>query len=63
MSPLPAASYGVEVHKDGRYRVEWWETWKGSVSHTQEVTARDGVLLLEPGPLATDVAAKIFPMR
>jgi hypothetical protein len=63
VSPLPAASYGVEVRKDGRYRVEWWETWKGSVSHTQEVTARDGVLLLEPGPLATDVAAKIFPMR
>lgn len=63
VSPLPAATYGVEVAKDGRYRVEWWETWKGTVSHSQEVEARDGVLLLEPGPLATDVAAKIFPIR
>jgi hypothetical protein len=62
VAPLPAASYGIEVGKDGRYRVEWWETWKGQVSHSQEVEARNGVLVLEPGPLTSDVAAKIFPL-
>jgi len=44
---------------DGKYRLEWWETWKGEPVRAEQAEARDGRLQLAIPPLATDVAVKI----
>jgi len=44
---------------DGAYRLEWWETWKGSVSRTEEAAVVGGKLTLSMPALETDVAVKI----
>jgi len=44
---------------DGRYRVEWWDTWDGRPTRSEPVTAQNGKLVLQPGAVKTDVAAKI----
>jgi hypothetical protein len=61
--PFPAAAYALEGFADGEYEVEWWETWKGSPLRRETVRAAGGRLTLSPGPIATDVAAKIFPLK
>jgi len=59
--PFPAATYTLDGFADGDYEVEWWETWKGSPLRCETVRASGGKLALNPGPVATDVAAKIRP--
>jgi len=44
---------------DGKYRLEWWETWKGEPLRAEQAEARDGRLQITIPPLATDVAVKI----
>lgn len=44
---------------DGRYRVEWWNTWDGQPARAEDLTARGGKLVLQTGDVKTDVAAKI----
>ncbi len=44
---------------DGRYRLEWWETWKGAPVRTEQVEAHDGRLTVAVPPLTTDAAVKI----
>ena len=61
--PFPAASYALGGFADGDYAVEWWETWKGSPLRRETVRAAGGKLALAPGPVATDVAARITPLR
>jgi hypothetical protein len=61
--PFPAAAYALEGFADGAYEVEWWETWKGSPLRRETVRAAGGKLTLSPGPVATDVAAKIMPLK
>ncbi len=59
--PFPAAAYTLDGFADGAYEVEWWETWKGAPLRCETVRASGGKLTLNPGPVATDVAAKIRP--
>ncbi len=61
--PFPAATYTLDGFADGAYDVEWWETWKGEPQRRETVRAKDGKLTLAPGPIATDVAAKIVPLK
>jgi len=61
--PFPAAEFILEGFADGNYEIEWWETWKGAVQRRERVQAKGGQLILQPGPVATDVAAKIFPVK
>ncbi len=61
--PFPAASYRLEGFADGLYEVEWWETWHGTPLRRETVRAAGGWLTLQPGAVATDVAAKIRPAR
>jgi len=44
---------------DGKYRLQWWETWKGEPVRTEHAEAKGGRLTLAVPPLATDVAVKI----
>ena len=41
-----------------RYRVEWWDTRGGRVIELQNVTARNGALLLRPPPFQRDIAVR-----
>ncbi|HPA19400.1 MAG TPA: DUF5060 domain-containing protein [Verrucomicrobiae bacterium] len=57
--PFPAAAYALDGFADGAYAVEWWETWKGAPLRRETVRAEGGRLVLSPGPVATDLAARI----
>jgi len=56
---VPPSRVPLLGFSDGDYEVEWWETWKGAPVRRERITAQDGTLLLQPGEVATDVAAKI----
>jgi hypothetical protein len=43
----------------GTYRIEWWETWRGSVARTETVQSDGEALVLRLPALETDIAAKI----
>jgi len=47
---------------DGRCRLEWWETWKGTPGRTEQAEVRGGRLTLAVPPLETDTAVKIRPL-
>jgi len=60
--PFPAAAYTLDGFSDGDYSVEWWETWRGVPQRRETVRASGGRLTLRPGPVATDLAAKVVPL-
>jgi hypothetical protein len=49
----------AEGLRDGRYNIEWWETWKGGRQAHENVEVRDGRLLLKVPSLKTDLAVKV----
>jgi hypothetical protein len=49
----------AEGLRDGEYRLEWWETWKGRQQRAEEIEVCDGWLTLTVSSLATDIALKI----
>jgi hypothetical protein len=57
--PFPAATYTLDGFADGEYTVEWWETWTGSPLRRETARAAGGKLALAPGPIASDLAAKV----
>jgi len=57
--PFPAAAYTLNGFADGDYAVEWWETWNGEPARRETVRADGGRLILNPGPVATDIATRI----
>jgi hypothetical protein len=63
VEPVAPARVTLEGFPDGAYEVEWWETWEGKPLRTERVQARDGALVLLPGEMKSDVAAKIRPAR
>jgi hypothetical protein len=44
---------------DGRYSLEWWETWKGALERKETVTVKDGRLPVSVPALETDAALKL----
>lgn len=57
--PLDALGLAVLGLPDGRYDVQWWETWQGEPLRTEQLTVRDGRLPLTVPELKTDIAVKI----
>ncbi|MCE5238243.1 DUF5060 domain-containing protein [bacterium] len=57
--PVDPVTVTLSGLPDGQYAVEWWETWKGSLSRTDKMTVRQGKLLLRLPELKTDVALKL----
>jgi hypothetical protein len=51
----------IAGYPDGRYRVEYWNTYNGVVESAGSALAGNGVLTLPTPSIATDVAVKIFP--
>ena len=45
--------------RDGRYALEWWDTWKGSVLGRERVACKGNRLSIKVPPLETDVAVKV----
>ncbi len=49
----------VEGLRNGNCRVEWWETWKGTLQRRDDMRVSNGSLRLSIPRLETDVAIKI----
>ena len=59
VKPVDAFRLVLQGLPAGRYRVEWWETWKGDLLRTEEIEVRDDQLPLSVPTLKTDTALKI----
>ena len=59
VSPVDAMTVTLTGLADGKWTVEIWETWKGSLIGSQSVTAKKGQLQLRFPALKTDVALKL----
>jgi hypothetical protein len=59
--PVPAGMVAtVRGLADGAYRLEWWDTWKGGVTATQEGQCLAGQLRLELPRVERDVACRVL---
>lgn len=47
--------------RDGRYKIEWWNTTTGAVANVEELTCTGGSLALSIQNLQSDIACKIAP--
>lgn len=54
--PVPGAS-------GARYRVEWWDTWKGGPIRADEITASDASTKLQVPPVTRDIAFRIVRVK
>jgi hypothetical protein len=52
----------AEGLRDGKYLLEWWETWKGRRERVEEIEVRQGRLMLIVRSLTTDIALKVRPI-
>jgi hypothetical protein len=50
----------LEGLPDGKRRLEWWETWKGTIDHVEEVEVREGRVTLSIPELKSDIAVKLL---
>lgn len=60
-TPVPVvegASVTVEGLRDGRYRLEYWDTWKGVVTKETQARATGGRLIIPLPTLQRDIALK-----
>jgi len=57
--PVGPAVAEILVAKDGRYQIQWWDTYTGLVTGTETLESRNQVLTLAVPPLARDMACKI----
>ena len=55
------AEVSLRGFPDGRYEVQWWDTWRGRPARTETAQARGGTLRLRVEKLRRDVAVKIRP--
>lgn len=58
--PIPAVTGTITVPNlaPGPYAIEWWDTYAGTILHTEMVTATGQLTLTLPQPLTTDIAVK-----
>ena len=63
IEPVDAFRFRIAGLKDRRYRLQWWETWKGRVEREEQADAIGGVLTVQTPSLRTDAALKIRPVR
>ena len=61
-APIPAVegeSIQVEVFRPGRYTVEYWDSWKGTIAATKQIETKNNVLQVELPKIERDIALKI----
>jgi hypothetical protein len=51
----------LPVPREGKYRIEWWDTRQGQIVQRQTALAEDGALKLQPPPFARDIALRALP--
>jgi len=56
---ISGASVMVEGLRPGRYSIEWWDTYKGTVTKQSQALAIGGKLKLTLPPIRRDVACKL----
>jgi hypothetical protein len=61
--PVGPAAATIGGLKDGSYRIEWWDTYKGEISKVEEAVVRGGTLDLQLPAIQSDVACKLKCMR
>jgi hypothetical protein len=54
------ASVELRGLRDGRYVVEWWDTWRGEVLRREEERSRRGILSLNAPEVGRDVAVMVL---
>jgi len=59
VQPVPPSRIILDGFSDGFYRVEWWDTWNGKPARSEKVKSEGNRLILLPGELVTDTAARI----
>jgi hypothetical protein len=47
----------------GKWRMEWWDTFKGVILRRETERAKKGILVVNPPPFATDLAVKAEIVR
>lgn len=57
--PVGPTRMTLDGLQDGAYQVEWWDTYKGEITKTEDAESRNGKLDLNIPAIATDVACKI----
>jgi hypothetical protein len=58
--PIPASRWSLGGLRDGRYRIEFWDTWRGRpVLETVRPCDKSGELTFEAPPFEADMAVKI----
>ena len=50
----------LPVDTAARYRVQWWDAWRGGVISQADVVSRDGRLRLAPPRFERDIACKVW---
>jgi len=59
---LRGVRFSFGKRPEGRFRVEWWDTYKGVIVASDEITSKDGGLAIVAPPFTLDLAAKIYPI-
>ena len=59
ITPIKDISFDLAGLSDGEYRIEWWDTEKGTVTKRETVSSSGGILTVEIPEVATDTACKI----
>jgi len=57
--PVGPATAAIAGLKDGYYRIEWWDTYKGGITKVEPAEVRRGILELCIPAIERDVACKI----
>jgi len=56
---IDSAVLGIKGLDDGTYRVEWYDTWRGTVVSKDSIICREGILVLNSPAFHRDIACKV----
>jgi hypothetical protein len=60
---ITGATLTVPSEAGAQYRVEWWDTWKGGVIRSDEVTSTDSTISLKVPPVTRDLAFRATRLK
>ena len=59
LEPIPPTFIEINGLQDGRYKVEWWDTYQADKVEYADATCANGMLKLEAPQVKRDIACKI----
>jgi len=61
MRPAPVSDASIEIRglRPGKYRLEWWDTYKGKIIRTEQVTCTEARMQISVPLFSRDIACKI----